>query len=219
MVIVLFGKPGAGKGTQAPRLAEALGVPILATGDVLRAALREGTPLGLEAKSYMERGALVPDAVILGIVKETLGTEQFARGAVLDGVVRTVPQAEGLERALGELGRTLGAVLVFEIDDAEIVQRISGRLVCDKTQQPFTGYEPGAKCPECPDGTLVRRKDDEPEAVRTRLDVYRAQTFPVLDWYRAHGATVRTIDAVGDVEEVTARALGALGIDGRQSAA
>jgi adenylate kinase len=212
MVIVLFGKPGAGKGTQAPRLAEALGVPILATGDVLRAALREGTRLGLAAKSYMDRGALVPDDVILGIVKEALDSERFANGAVLDGVVRTVPQAEGLERVLTELGRKLNAVLVFDIDDEEIVQRISGRLVCDKTQQPYAGMEPGTRCPDCPDGTLVRRKDDEPEAVRTRLDVYRAQTLPVLDWYHSQGTNVRTINAVGAMEDVTARALDAIGI-------
>jgi adenylate kinase len=209
MVIVLFGKPGAGKGTQAPRLAEALGVPILATGDVLRAALKAGSPLGLEAKSYMDRGALVPDDVILGIVKETLATDGFSRGAVLDGVVRTVPQAEGLDRALRELGRDVGAVLAFEIDDEEIVRRIGGRLVCDKTQQPYAGFEPGTRCPDC-EGTLVRRKDDEPAAVRTRLEVYRAQTLPVLDWYRGAGANVRTIDAVGTVEEVTARALAAV---------
>src|SRR5689334_13200722 len=116
MVIVLFGKPGAGKGTQAPRLAESLGVPILATGDVLRAAVRAGTPLGLEAKSYMDRGALVPDDVILGIVKDALASPPYAKGAVLDGVVRTVPQAAGLERVLTELGRSVGAVLAFDID-------------------------------------------------------------------------------------------------------
>ena len=131
MVIVLFGKPGAGKGTQAPRLAQALGVPILATGDVLRAALKAGTPLGLEAKRYMEAGQLVPDLVILGIVKEAMAEPRFANGAVLDGVVRTVPQAEGLGRALAELGRSLGAVLVFDIDDEEIVRRVSSRVVCD----------------------------------------------------------------------------------------
>lgn len=217
MVIVLFGKPGAGKGTQAPRLAEALGAPILATGDVLRAAVREGTPLGVEAKSFMERGALVPDAVILGIVKEALATPRFTTGAVLDGVVRTVPQAEGMERALADLGRTVDAVLAFEIEDEEIVERISGRLVCDVCQTPFTGMAPGTPCPKegSPDGGhLVRRKDDEPTAVRTRLDVYRAQTLPVLAWYRERGANVQTIDAVGSVEDVTRRALAALGVEG-----
>ncbi len=218
MIVVLFGKPGAGKGTQAPRLAEALGAPILATGDVLRAALKAGTPLGLEAKRYMEGGQLVPDPVILGIVKETLAMPQFARGAVLDGVVRTVPQAEGLARVLDELGRALDAVLVFDIDDEEIVRRTSARVVCDRTQQPFTGLEPGSHCPTCADGTLVRRADDEPAAVRTRLDVYRAQTLPVLAWYEHDGAVVATIDAVGDVDEVTERALKALGIPGVRAA-
>lgn len=212
MIVVLFGKPGAGKGTQAPRLADALGAPILATGDVLRAALKAGTPLGIEAKRYMESGQLVPDPVILGIVKETMAMPQFAPGAVLDGVVRTVPQAEGLARALSELGRALDAVLVFDIDDEEIVRRTSARVVCDRTQQPFTGREPGTHCPTCPEGTLVRRADDEPAAVRTRLDVYRAQTLPVLEWYRDDGAVVRTIDAVGAMDEVTGRALRALGI-------
>ncbi len=214
MIVVLFGKPGAGKGTQAPRLAEALGAPILATGDVLRAALKAGTPLGLEAKRYMESGQLVPDAVILGIVKEALAGPQFAPGAVLDGVVRTVPQAEGLTQVLAELGRALDAVLVFDIDDEEIVRRTSARVVCDKTQQPFTGMAPGTHCPTCPDGTLVRRPDDEPAAVRTRLDVYRAQTLPVLEWYAHDGVAVRTIDAVGGMDEVTGRALRALGIGG-----
>jgi len=222
MVIVLFGKPGAGKGTQAPRLAEALGVPILATGDVLRAAVKEGTPLGLEAKSFMDRGALVPDTVILGIVKEALSQPRFARGAVLDGVVRTVPQAEGLERALREIGRGLDAVLVFDIDDEEIVRRISGRLVCDACQTPFTGVEPGAPCPKpgpSDGGHLVRRKDDEPDAVRTRLQVYRDQTLPVLAWYQQHGARVQQIDAVGAVDDITSRALRALGLAPAQGAA
>jgi adenylate kinase len=216
LVIVLFGKPGAGKGTQAPRLAEALGVPILATGDVLRAALRAGTPLGLEAKAFMDRGALVPDAVILGIVKETLATPAFAKGAVLDGVVRTTPQAAGLEQVLSDLGRTMDGVLVFDIDDEEIVRRISGRLVCDVCQTPVTGEDVGAPCPRADGadgGHLVRRKDDEPDAVRTRLEVYRRQTLPVLEWYASNGAKVVTIDAIGSVDDVTRRALRALGID------
>jgi adenylate kinase len=214
MVTVLFGKPGAGKGTQAPRLAAALGVPILATGDVLRAALRNGTKLGLEAKSFMDRGDLVPDEVILGIVKEALAQPEFANGAVLDGVVRTTPQASGLKRVLSDLDKKVDAVLVFDIDDDEIVRRISGRLVCDACQTPFTGHEVGEPCPKQegkPDGGhLVRRKDDEPEAVRQRLAVYRAQTYPVLEWYGNNGTRVETIDAVGSVDDVTSRALAAL---------
>ncbi|HEY2067775.1 MAG TPA: adenylate kinase [Gemmatimonadaceae bacterium] len=209
MIIVLFGKPGAGKGTQAPLLAAALGVPTLATGDELRAAIRAGTPLGLEAKGYMDRGDLVPDAVILGIIKAALCEPRTANGVLLDGVVRTVPQAEGLAKALRELGKKVDGVLSFEIDDDEIVRRLASRTVCENCQTPYTGREPASVCEKC-GGTLVRRKDDEPEAVRNRLAVYRKQTAPVLDWYKQHDTKVSTIDAVGPVQDVTARALGAL---------
>ena len=209
MNLVLFGKPGAGKGTQASLLAEALGLPTLATGDVLRAAVREGTPMGKAAKAAMDRGDLVPDEVILGIVKETLAKPQYSRGVILDGVVRTVPQAEGLERVFSELGRTVDVDLAFDIDNEEIVRRLSGRTVCERCQTPYTGSEPGAACPKC-GGSLVRRKDDEPEAVRRRLEVYEAQTAPVFEWYRGNGARVAVVDAVGSVAEVTKRALSAL---------
>lgn len=220
MDIVLFGKPGAGKGTQAPRVAEALGVPTLATGDVLRAAVKEGTQRGLEAKAYMDRGDLVPDAVIMAIVKEALTQDGARKGTVLDGVVRTTPQAEGLERALEELGRKVDAVLCFDIADEEIVRRLSSRTVCDTCQTPNMGKPPGDACtkPGC-DGHLVRRKDDEPDAVRNRLAVYQRQTAPVLDWYRKHGTRIATVNAVGTPEEVTARALEALGLPGRAGAA
>jgi len=209
MIILLFGKPGAGKGTQAPLLAAALGVPTLATGDELRAAIRKGTPLGLEAKSYMDRGDLVPDAVILGIIKAALSEPRNARGVLLDGVVRTVPQAEGLSAVAEELGMKIKAVLVFDIDDEEIVRRLADRVVCDTCQTPYTGREPGTLCDK-DGGVLVRRKDDEPEAIRNRLAVYQRQTAPVLDWYRQHGTRVAVIDAVGSVQDVSARALGAL---------
>ncbi|HEY0996957.1 MAG TPA: adenylate kinase [Gemmatimonadaceae bacterium] len=210
MIIVLFGKPGAGKGTQAPLLSERLGVKTLATGDVLRAALREGTPLGLEAKAYMERGDLVPDAVILGIVKETLAKPEYAAGAILDGVVRTVPQAEGLSTMLSGLGRAVDAVLCFDVDNEEIVRRLGGRTVCEKCQTPFTGVEPGTACEKC-GGQVMRRKDDEPEAIRRRLQVYEEQTAPVLDWYRQQGTRIAVVRADGAVQDVTARALQAIG--------
>ena len=209
MNIVLFGKPGAGKGTQATRLAEALGLPTLATGDVLRGAVREGTPLGKAAKAAMDRGDLVPDDVILGIMKDTLAKPGYGRGVILDGVVRTVPQAEGLERVFEELGRRVDAVLAFDIDNEQIVERLGGRTVCEKCQTPYTSREPGGKCDRC-GGTLVRRKDDEPDAIRRRLQVYEAQTAPVFDWYSRNGARIAAVDAVGTVEEVTARALRAL---------
>ncbi|MBC7561743.1 MAG: nucleoside monophosphate kinase [Gemmatimonadaceae bacterium] len=218
MVIVLFGKPGAGKGTQAPRLAAALDVPILATGEALRAALRAGTPMGLAAKAFMDRGDLVADDVILGIIKEVLSQPAYVNGAVLDGVVRTVPQAAGLEKVLSDLGRSLGAVLVFDIPDEEIIERISGRLTCDKCSAPFTGRVPGIACDALPcssgtgGGVLVRRKDDEPDAVKTRLDAYRKSTEPVLAWYIGNGTRVATINAVGPVDEITERARLALGL-------
>ncbi len=209
MDIVLFGKPGSGKGTQAPRLAEALGAPTLATGDVLRGAVRAGTELGLEAKTFMDRGDLVPDAVILGIIREALKQPQYSGGSILDGVVRTLPQAEGLRLTLDTLRRKVDAVVALEVPDEEIVRRMSGRTVCESCQTPYANRTPGEPCEKC-GGTLVRRKDDEPEAVRNRLRVYASQTAPVFEWYRKSGTPVAVVDAVGTVEEVTARALEAL---------
>ncbi len=210
MNILLFGKPGAGKGTQAPKLADALGARILATGDVLRTATRAGTTLGKKAKEFMDRGDLVPDDVILGIVGEALAKPEYARGAILDGVVRTVPQAEGLERVLKSSNRKLDAVLNFDIDNDEIVRRLSARTVCESCQTPYTGREPGGKCGKC-GGTLMRRKDDEPAAIRNRLAVYESQTAPVFTWYKSNGTKVVTVNAVGTMDDVTKRALKALG--------
>ncbi len=209
-LVVLLGPPGAGKGTQAQLLSSTLGIPQFATGDILRAAARAGTPLGLKAKGFMDSGALVPDDVILGIMKDTLSAPQSTRGAILDGVVRTVPQAEGLNTMLGGLGRPLNAVLLFDIPEDELVRRLSDRVVCEGCQTPYMGRDPGGTCEKC-GGRLVRRKDDEPEAVRNRLVVYKRQTAPVIEWYRTHGVPVREIDAVGTVDDVHQRVLRAIG--------
>jgi adenylate kinase len=211
MNILLLGPPGAGKGTQGERIAERLGVPKVATGDVLRAAVRDGTAMGLAAKGFMDRGALVPDDVILGIVKEALATPQMANGVVLDGVVRTVPQAEGLQRVFADLGRKLNCVLMFDIADDEVVKRLAARTVCQSCQTPYTGMEPGQPCPRpgC-GGTLVRRKDDEPDAIRMRMRAYRDQTEPVAAWYRNDGTTFREVNAVGEVDAITRRVMASL---------
>lgn len=209
MIIVLLGPPGAGKGTQADKLAARLGIPKIATGDVLRAAVRDGTRRGLEAKSYMDRGDLVPDSVILGILQDVMTSPATKKGAILDGAVRTVPQAEGLGEMLGEIGKKVGNVLLFDVDDEELVKRLSTRTVCQGCQTPYMGRDPGTACAKC-GGTLVRRKDDEPEAIRNRLEVYRSQTKPVIGWYKDNGMKVSDVDAEGSVEEVTKRALDAL---------
>lgn len=209
MILLLLGPPGAGKGTQGELLAEELGVPKIATGDVLRAAVRDGTKLGKEAKSSMDRGDLVPDEVILGIMREKFEGDETKQGAILDGVVRTVPQAHGLGVMLAEIGRKVDKVLLFDIDDEKLVARLSSRTVCEKCQHPYKDREPGTKCDKC-GGTLVRRKDDEPEAVRNRLRVYQAQTAPVVEWYEDRMAPLLKIDADGTLEEVLERALDAL---------
>ena len=161
-------------------LAAKLGVLTLATGDVLRAATRAGTPLGLEAKGFMDRGELVPDKVILGIVAEELTKPQYARGAILDGVVRTVPQAEGLRSMLASLGRAVDSVVVFDVDNDEIVRRLGGRTVCENCQTPYTGREAGSVCTNC-GGRLIRRKDDRRLEIATRRRDARSIEVSVTD--------------------------------------
>jgi adenylate kinase len=185
--ILLMGPPGAGKGTQGELLAERLALPKFATGDLLRDAVRRGTPLGLQAKAVMEAGHLVGDDLILGVIREELEKPRAANGVLFDGVVRTIPQAEGMERLLSERGRRLDQILFLDVSDEEILDRLGKRR------------------------TLESRADDDPAAVATRLRAYREQTAPVLAWYEARNGVTR-IPAVGTVDEVAARVRAALGM-------
>lgn len=203
-MILLLGPPGAGKGTQGEIIAADLGIPKVATGDVLRAAVLAGTERGLEAKRYMDSGDLVPDSVILAIMKEELQRPASQKGVVLDGVVRTVAQAEGLATVLSDLNRKLDLVLLFEVEVEQLVARLGSRTVCQSCQTPYMGHLPGDSCDKC-GGTLVRRPDDDPEAIRRRMSVYESQTAPVIDWYERSSVTLARIEAVGSVDDVAAK--------------
>jgi len=188
MNLVFLGPPGSGKGTQAVRLAEKLGLVHLSTGDVLRDAVKKGTPLGLEADGYMKRGELVPDALIVGLIESRITNGDLSRGFILDGFPRTVPQAESLKRMLDKNGVTLDTVICFKIADGEVVKRLSGRWFCPKCN---AGYNYPAQMPKTEgvcdnDGaSLQRRPDDEESVVRNRLEIYKKQTQPIVDFYRA----------------------------------
>lgn len=206
MRIVLMGPPGAGKGTQGERLAGMMDVPRYATGDMLRAARREGTEMGRRAAEYMDAGELVPDEVILGIVSEVLGRAEAADGFVLDGFPRTREQARGLDEILEDRGEELDAVVYLDVPEEELVSRLSSRRVCGECGAVTRAGEAGddGACPEC-GGDLVQREDDRPETVRRRLEVYREQTAPVLAGYRDAEVPVHEVDGTGSVEQVTER--------------
>ena len=200
MRLVLLGPPGAGKGTQAEFIAKELAVPAISTGDIFRANVSGQTELGMQCKVYMDAGELVPDEVTVAMVKDRLTQPDTANGFLLDGFPRTIPQAEQLRSSLEQMGQRLDRVLELVVEEEELVRRLSGRRTLV-------------------DGEWVQREDDKPETVRNRLKVYREQTAPLTDFYRAEGLLVR-IDAIGEVSEVTERALAALrnGPTGQSSA-
>lgn len=204
MRMIFIGPPGAGKGTQAARLVERYSIPHISTGDMFRAAVKAGTPMGKEADRYMKDGQLVPDEVVIGMVKERIAMDDCAKGFMLDGFPRTVPQAEALDAA----GVSLDAVLVLEVADDLIVERITGRRSDPETGAIYhlTFNPPPAEVAD----RLVHRKDDTEEACRTRLDAYHAQTAPIIPFYDARGL-VKRVDGVGAPDEVTGRIADALG--------
>lgn len=201
----MLGAPGAGKGTQGALLAERLGLRRISTGDLLREAVRKGTPLGRTAKAYMDAGELVPDDVILGLVREVVGGADAARGFIFDGFPRTLPQAEALDRLLAEAGRPIDAVVVIDVPDDQLVKRLSGRRGCPKCGAVYNIYFEPPRTPGVCDvcgGALVERADDAAETVRRRLEVYREQTEPLIAYFERSGAPVHYIDGDRPVEVV-----------------
>jgi adenylate kinase len=211
--LILLGAPGAGKGTQAQRLAVRFGIPQISTGDMLRAARREGTPLGKKAEEYMNKGALVPDEVVIGLVEERLGKPDAKAGFILDGFPRTIPQAEALDGVLHKLGRAKIRVVDVQVPETTLVERLGGRLSCPKDgasyHVKFTPPKTAGVCDTC--GTaLITRADDKPEAIAQRLREYHDKTAPLADYYRK-GGVLKSIDGVGELDLVLDRIVRALG--------
>lgn len=208
MNLIFLGAPGAGKGTQAEIVSRRLSVPIISTGNILREAIKAGTELGLKAKSFIDAGDLVPDDIIIGIVSERLAQPDCAGGFILDGVPRTLPQAE----ALASLGIAIDFVIEIDVPDDEIVRRLGGRRVCSECGTPFhTEAKPPVNedvCDVC-GGSLVERADDAPETVKNRLSVYHRMTEPLIDYYERLGK-LRRIKGAGDVREITRSVLAAI---------
>ena len=214
MNIVLLGPPGAGKGTQARRLAESLGIPQLSTGDMLRAAVTAGTEVGLRARAIMDAGILVSDEIVSGVVAERLDAQDTVPGALFDGFPRTAAQADSLDRLLAERGRKIDAVIEIQLDDDQLVDRIAGRYTCGACGE---GYHDSNKptlvegvCDACGRTNLVRRGDDNAEAVRRRLAAYHGETKPLIAYYRSRGK-LRSVDGMQTIGEVTERIQTVLG--------
>lgn len=210
MKLILLGAPGAGKGTQAELISKKLDIPTISTGNILRAAMKNETPVGLKAKEYMDKGALVPDDVIVGIVRERLAEDDCQKGFILDGMPRTIAQAEALENA----GIDIDAALSLEVPDEVIEKRMTGRRACPECGATYhvEANPPHVEgvCDEC-GGKLTVRKDDKPETVKNRLKVYHAETEPLIDFYKSRGK-VRAVSGEGSLEDIAKNVFAALGI-------
>lgn len=210
--LILFGGPGSGKGTQAEYLKDELKLPHISTGDIFRENIKNGTDLGWLAKSYLDRGELAPDDITEAMVEERLARPDTKRGFILDGFPRTLPQAEALTEILAGMNRKLDAVIYIKVSDAEIIKRLSGRIICRECQRTFhKSYEPFKSCPyhKCNGDYLYQRDDDKPEIIRTRLRTFHSQTSPLLNYYREANMLLE-IDGEGDAGEVKARILAAI---------
>jgi adenylate kinase len=210
--IVLVGPPGAGKGTQAQFIASHLAIPRISTGDIFRYNVTSGTPLGRQAREFMERGDLVPDEITVAMVRSRLAEDDAQEGFLLDGFPRNVPQAEILKKMLAELDVRINVVLELVVDEDEVVRRLSGRRTCRQCERVWhILYDPPRRAGICDDcgGELFQRDDDSEETIRHRLEVYAEQTAPLVSFYADEG-TLIGIDATGPVEEITSRALAAL---------
>lgn len=204
MRLVLLGAPGAGKGTQAKKLIEKYGIPQISTGDLLRAAVAAGTQLGKEAKSFMDKGELVPDRVVLGMVAERLKQDDCKKGYILDGFPRNTAQAEALDMMLRELKMPLNAALSVDVPKEDLMKRLTGRRTCRSCNQMYNVYfSPSKKegiCDKC-GGELYQRDDDKEETIRKRLDVYEAQTAPLIDHYKKAGI-LKSVNGTGDIDAI-----------------
>lgn len=200
----MLGAPGAGKGTQAQRIAEACGIPHISTGDIFRANIKAGTELGKKAKEYMDRGALVPDEVTIGMLLDRIHEKDCEKGYILDGFPRTIPQAENLTKALAEEGTRVDAAIDIEVPDENILKRMGGRRACPKCGATYhVQFNPPKKegiCDVC-GSSLVVREDDRPETVKKRLSVYHEQTEPLIAYYRKAGV-LKTVDGTKDMDQV-----------------
>ena len=205
MNIILLGPPGAGKGTQAQRLQSDLGMIQLSTGDMLRAAVKSGSPLGQKAKGIMEAGQLVPDDLMVGLIEDRIAQPDCAKGFILDGFPRTAAQAEALDTMLAKLGKKLDQVIEMEVDEAALTERIVGRFTCAKCgagyHDTFKRPKVEGVCDVCGSREFTRRKDDTAETMKTRMAAYRAQTEPLLPYYRGKGI-LRKVDGMATMEEV-----------------